>query len=216
VRRYGDGADQERRGDEAGSVGGEGRAGAGEGDEPARDGRGEDLHQPPGGPGDGVGGEALVRGGQDGDDRLVGRAEEGVTGRQARRHEIGVPDSLRPEERDDERRADEVGADQRTLATEAVDDDAGNRPQEQHGHDLGRDDASDGEPPPREPEDEDHQGGVMQRVPEAGEELPEPQRAVGAAAHDVAVGPEHQTKAAREGGRGAHAVTTGSAARPAA
>ena len=50
------GGDQQRRGTEAGRVDGARRTGAEQRDEPARDGRGEDLDQPPSGPGHGVGG----------------------------------------------------------------------------------------------------------------------------------------------------------------
>jgi hypothetical protein len=108
------------REDERGGVDGEGRPRADEPDEPARDGRAHDLDEPSGRPGYGLGGEPLLLGREDRDDRLHRRAEERVGGRHAGRDQVGVPRPLRPQERQDERRPHQVGADQHRLAAEPV------------------------------------------------------------------------------------------------
>jgi len=85
-----------------------------------------------------------------------------------------MPHALRPHERGDEEGAEEVRPDQHRFPAEAVDDDARDRPEEQHRHHLGRNHPRDGQALPGEAEDQHDERDVVQGVPEVGEELPEP------------------------------------------
>jgi hypothetical protein len=180
--------DQDRRDHEGGRVQRESRAGPDQRDQPAGDRRADDLDEATGRPGDRVSRQPLLLGRERRDHGLDGRDEEGDAGGEPGRDDVGVPGALRPQEREDERGAEEVGTDQDGLPAEPVDDDPRDGTEPEHRHDLGRNQASHREPPAGQPEDQDDQGDVVQRVAEAREELPQPQGDVRPAADHATVG----------------------------
>ena len=167
MRRNADRGDERRGECEARGIEREGRPGADERDGPAGDGGGNDLDQPPGGPGHRVCGEPLPHGGQGGDHRALRRVEEDVADRETGGHGVGVPDALRPDKGERERRAEQVRPDQDRLTAGPVDEHSGDRREKQDREDLDRDQAGDGKPLARERKDEDDQRDVMERVAEA-------------------------------------------------
>ena len=73
--------------------------------------------------------------------------------------------ALRPEQREHERRAEEVGTDEDALSADPVNEHTGDRAEDEHRNDLDRDQAGDRETPTRQLEDEHNERDVIERVP---------------------------------------------------
>jgi hypothetical protein len=118
---------------------------------------------------------------------LDGRIEEGIARRQSCGDQVGMPGTLRPEQREHQAGSQNIRPDEYCLTTEAVDDDAGDGTEQQDRQDLSRDEGGNGDALPGELEHQDDKGNVMEGVAEVGDELTQPEREVARAAHDVEV-----------------------------